>query len=222
MRTAEPSLPPCRIVIIAKAPVPGTCKTRLVPALGPEGAAALATTMLRHTVQTALDAQLGPVELCAAPTAAHPRWAELRLPAELHWSDQGEGDLGQRMARAAERTVARGEHVLLVGSDCPALTKAHLQDAASALKQGDTALIPTFDGGYALLGLAVMQPQLFTGMPWSTAEVASITVARIAKAGLRVTIGPTLHDIDEPEDLVHLPADLPSPPFTTAQKSHAR
>lgn len=199
---------PCRIVIIAKAPIPGTCKTRLIPALGPQGAAALATQMLRHAVHTALGAQLDAVEICAAPSAAHALWASLDLPLQLQWSDQGEGDLGQRMERAANRSLARGEAVLLIGSDCPGLTVQHLRDAASALERGDAAVIPAADGGYALLGLAGKQPTLFANMPWSTADVARITQARLSTAGATVHIGPTLHDIDEPADLAHLPPDF--------------
>ncbi len=198
----------CRVVIIAKAPLAGMCKTRLIPALGADGAAALAAQMLHRAVRTAIGAQLGSVELCAAPSAAHPVWQTLGLTAALDWSDQGEGDLGQRMARAAERTLARGEHLILVGSDCPTLTAAHLRDAAQALRDGKAALIPTFDGGYALLGLAKMQAALFTDMPWSTSVVARITLERLAQTGMPVHIGPTLHDIDEPADLVHLPPDF--------------
>lgn len=211
----------CRIVIIAKAPQAGTCKTRLIPALGADGAAALAAKMLRHTVQTAITAQLGPVELCAAPSAAHPLWGQLHFPSELHWSDQGEGDLGQRMARAAERTLASGEPLLLIGSDCPALTAAHLQDAAGGLQYADASLFPTVDGGYALLGLTKMQPELFNDMPWSTAVVARLTLARLAAARLRVHIGPTLHDIDEPEDLAHLPAEFVDTEPLATQDFHA-
>ena len=197
-------------MIIAKAPLAGMCKTRLIPALGADGAAALAAQMLHRSVRTAIGAQLGPVELCAAPNAAHPVWRTLGLPKALDWSDQGEGDLGQRMARAAERTLARGEHLILVGSDCPTLTAAHLRDAAHALRNGETALIPAFDGGYALLGLATMQAALFTDIAWSTANVARITLERLAQTGVPVHIGPTLHDIDEPADLAHLPPDLAS------------
>ncbi|MBY0409641.1 MAG: TIGR04282 family arsenosugar biosynthesis glycosyltransferase [Burkholderiaceae bacterium] len=198
----------CRTVIIAKAPVAGYCKTRLIPALGPDGAAQLAAQMLKHTVRTAIAAQLGPVELCAAPHAAHPLWATLELPASLGWSDQGEGDLGQRMARAAQRTLARGEHLLLIGSDCPVLTAKHLRDAAGALQPGTAALIPTFDGGYALLGLASMQPHLFTDMPWSTADVARITLDRLAQVGVQVHLSAKVHDVDTPADLDHLPHSL--------------
>lgn len=199
---------PCRIVIIAKLPLAGYAKTRLSPALGEEGAARLAGRMLHHTVRTTLAAQIGPVELCAAPTSAHPGWKALALPGALDWSDQGEGDLGQRMARAAARTLAQGETLLLIGTDCPALTSDHLRTAAAALGDQHEALIPTFDGGYALLGLAEMTPSVFIDMPWSTADVAHLTLKRLSAAGRRVQIGPTLHDIDEPADLVHLPPAL--------------
>ncbi len=210
----------CRIVIIAKAPLAGFCKTRLIPALGRDGAAALALRMLRHTVHTALSAELGSVEVCAAPSATHPLWAALQLPAALNWSNQGEGDLGERMARAAERTLASGDHLLLIGSDCPAITALHLRGAASALQRGEASLIPTFDGGYALLGLATMESGLFTDMPWSTADVANITLARLARAGMPVHIGPTLHDIDEPSDLAQLPVGLGGVDSLTAQDFH--
>ena len=203
-----PRTAPCRIVIMAKAPVAGLCKTRLIPALGPEGAAHLAARMLLHTVQTALDARIGPVEICAAPSANHPAWRTLNLPATLQWSEQGEGDLGARMASAVRRTLARGEHVLLIGTDCPALNAASLQTAAQALATHDAALVPTADGGYALLAMSRLHAGVFENMPWSTPAVAQHTVERFARDGWRVQLGPMLHDIDEPADLVHLPPAL--------------
>lgn len=196
---------PCRIVVIAKAPVAGQCKTRLIPALGPQGAARLAARMLLRTVKTAFDADIGPVEICAAPSARHPAWQSLGLPAKLQWSDQAEGDLGARMAAAARRTLARGEHVLLIGTDCPALCGSVLQSAAQALTTHDAALVPTFDGGYALLALARFHAGIFEHMPWSTPAVAGITLERLAQDGWCVQVGEMLHDIDEPADLVHLP-----------------
>lgn len=106
-----------RIVIIAKAPVTGFCKTRLVPALGAQGAARLAQRMLVHTVQTALAARLGPVELCVTPARQAFDWPGLGLPEGLEWTEQGEGDLGARMGRAAQRVTADGTPILLIGTD---------------------------------------------------------------------------------------------------------
>lgn len=196
---------PLRIVIIAKAPIAGFAKTRLIPALGADGAARLARRMFEHTVRSALDAAVGAVELCVAPTLHDPVWRTLNVPEGTEWSDQGEGDLGARMARAARRTITRGEEVLLIGTDCPALTVAHLQDACRALRDHDASLVPTTDGGYALLGLNRFDPRLFADIPWSTATVAAATLCRIEQLGWTVVSHPPLHDIDEPADLDWLP-----------------
>ena len=107
---------PPRIVIFAKAPVAGLAKTRLIPALGAQGAALLATALLDHAVAQALASGVGPVELCVTPAPADPLWSGLAPQATLTWSDQGDGDLGERMARAAQRVLDAGEPVLLMSS----------------------------------------------------------------------------------------------------------
>ena len=197
---------PVRIVIIAKAPRPGYAKTRLIPALGSQGAAALAQQMLRHAVRIALQANVGRVELCAAPNKGDPAWAALALPTQMEWSDQGDGDLGERMARAALRTLHRGESVLLIGTDCPQMDASHLQRAAASLQNHDACLTPTVDGGYALLGLTQFHASLFSHMPWSTAAVAAQTQARAAAIPWTLHLLDTLRDVDEPCDLLALPA----------------
>jgi len=199
---------PARIVIFAKAPQPGFAKTRLIPALGIQGAADLARRMLAQTVRKALAAGLGPVELCVTPSATDPLWQTLAVPDAVHWSDQGGGDLGQRMARATQRVLDGGEPVLLIGTDCPELGAAHLQRAARALQRSDAALLPTFDGGYALLGLKRFHPSLFAGIAWSSACVAAETLDRFGQQGWTVHSQPMLHDIDEPADLQWLPPDM--------------
>ena len=189
-----------RIVIFAKAPVPGKVKTRLVPALGEEGAALLAQRMLADTVDRALAAALANVELCAAPRPADPQWAG-HLPAGVGLTDQGEGDLGQRLAAAAKRVLDGGERVLLIGTDCPELDSARLNDAAAALDRHDAVIIPATDGGYVLLGLARTDPSLFGDIAWSTGTVAETTIARIRTLGWSLCVGEPLSDIDEPADL---------------------
>ncbi len=212
---------PVRIVIFAKAPQAGLAKTRLIAALGAQGAADLARRMLEQTLQTALAAGLGPVELCATPAPTDPAWRDVALPPGIVWSDQGSGDLGCKMARAARRVLDGGTPVLLIGTDCPQLDGAALQSAAAALQgsaaqddalQGgtircgvDAVLIPAFDGGYVLLGLARFDPSLFAGIAWSTASVAGATLQRLQQLGWRLQIAPMLHDIDEAFDLQWLP-----------------
>lgn len=190
-----------RIVIFAKAPVPGSVKTRLIPALGEVGAARLAHRMLLATIAEAEAARLSIPELCATPHPYDPEWAPFLPGAEIRYTDQGEGDLGQRLARAAKRVTLTGENILLIGTDCPALDRHRLRAAAGALAAHDAVLHPTFDGGYALLGLRRFDPSLFAGIGWSGPDVAADTTARIAALGWSLHLGDTLRDIDEPEDL---------------------
>ena len=183
-----------RIVIFAKEPVAGRVKTRLIPALGAEGAAARAVEMLDRTIAEALGSGCA-VELCGDPDPAG--W--WRGPA-VSLSAQGPGGLGERLARAAERALRRGP-VLLIGSDCPALDRHRLREAALALEGHDAVIHPTEDGGYALLGLRAFDASIFEGLEWSTPSVAAETAARIAALGWSLHEGETLRDVDEPADL---------------------
>ena len=197
---------PVAVIVMAKAPLAGFAKTRLIPALGAEGAAALAERLLRHTVAQARAAALGPVELCCAPDRQHPAFAALHALPGLDWSDQGDGDLGARMARAFERRLVGGHGALMIGTDAPALDATVLRHAAEALSERDAVFVPALDGGYALIGLRRPVPSLFDAMTWSTSTVMARTRERLAVAGLRHLELPALADIDEAADLVHLPA----------------
>tara|TARA_R110002111_G_scaffold143696_2_gene209804 strand:- start:4333 stop:4974 length:642 start_codon:yes stop_codon:yes gene_type:complete len=194
-----------RIVIFAKAPLAGMVKTRLIPALGLDGSALLAKRLLSHTVAQAIAANIGPTELCVSPTTLHPVWKELALPAALVWSAQGEGDLGERLARASQRVTANGESILLIGSDCPSLTAKKIRVAAMALDHYDACMVPVSDGGYALLGLNRHLDAAFIDIPWSTASVAQLTRQRILAEKWTLELFTPLHDIDEAQDLRHLP-----------------
>lgn len=201
------SAPP-RLVVFAKAPQPGLAKTRLIPALGAQGAADLARRMLQHTLQQAMTAKVGTVELCMSPAPGTPAWAGVSLPAGVECCDQGAGDLGQRMALAVDRvTGTLAQPILLMGTDCPALSAAHIVQAAQQLQQHDAVIIPVADGGYVLIGLHAPCPSVFADdMAWSTAVVAGETLRRWAALNLSVWTGPPLQDIDEPADLVHVPS----------------
>lgn len=194
-----------RIVVFAKAPRPGRVKTRLIPALGEAGAARLAEYMLHHTLGAAWAADIGPVELCIDPPPGNADWHGFHLPPGVQTSAQGEGDLGARMARAARRSLDADQRVLLIGTDCPQLDVQTLRDAALLLDMHHAVMHPARDGGYVLLGLSAFHPALFDDMPWSTAQVATLTRERLAALGWRAAVGRTLADIDEPDDLVHLP-----------------
>lgn len=178
-----------RIVIFAKQPVAGKVKTRLIPALGAEGAARLASEMLEQTVTEALATGLE-VELRGDPDPA--KWFE----GDVALAAQGEGDLGERLARASARPP-----LLLIGTDCPDLDRHRLRAAAGSLETHDAVLHPAADGGYVLLGLRRFDPSIFAGIAWSTASVAAETIARIAALGWSLDVRETLADVDEPADL---------------------
>lgn len=199
---------PTRIVIFAKAPIPGFCKTRLIGALGEEGAAALAAKMLCRTVEVAMQANIGPIELCVAPEPEHATLRALDVPPEVVWTRQAEGDLGARMMAAVLRTFARDENVLCIGTDCLALEVKHLKEAALALRQDPVVIAPAHDGGYVLLGLSQFDTSIFQDMAWSTDQVFRETMHRIEHLGWHVTQLDTLRDIDEPEDLAFLPIEF--------------
>ena len=195
----------CTVIVMAKAPLPGFAKTRLIPALGVEGAAAIAHRLLDRAVEQALAADLGGVDLCCAPDSRHAAFARLGESPRVALSPQGEGDLGARMARAFERWLAHVPQVLLIGTDAPALDAALLRQAARALADTDAVFVPAHDGGYALVGLRRPTPSLFDAMLWSTSTVMAQTRERLAAAGLRYAELPAVADIDNAADLVHLP-----------------
>lgn len=196
-----------RLIVFAKAPQAGQAKTRLIPALGPSGAAALARQLLAHALRQAAGADTQAVELCVSPAPQDPAWQGMAFEPAVALTAQGEGDLGERMARAMTRVIEQHQcPVMLMGTDCPGLTSAHLGEAARQLTRHDAVLLPAKDGGYVLIGLKAPCPGLFTDMPWSGPAVAGETLRRMASLGLRVWQGPTLQDIDEAADLAHLPA----------------
>jgi uncharacterized protein len=195
------------LIVFAKAPVAGLAKTRLIPALGPDGAAQLAERLLAHTLQQALALPLAHLELCVTPSDQHPAFEHARAAAagRLQITLQGEGDLGARMHRALSRALSSHSKAVLVGTDAPALDTARLAQAQQALDTHPAVFVPALDGGYALVGLTQPAPALFEGMVWSTPQVMQDTRLRARAIGLAWTELPPVADIDEPADLVHLP-----------------
>ncbi|MEE4383975.1 MAG: TIGR04282 family arsenosugar biosynthesis glycosyltransferase [Pseudomonadales bacterium] len=198
-----------RVLVFARAPEPGRVKTRLIPALGADGAAALYLDLLDHVLAEVAVPRGLAVELWVDRAPASP---ELRARADAMGAAlrvQAEGDLGRRMDHALRRVLAEGALPILVGSDLPGLRAAHLEAAARALQEDAEAVFaPASDGGYGLVGLKRPMPELFADMPWSTPAVMDETAARLAAAGVRWTRLDALWDVDGPEDLARL-ATLP-------------
>lgn len=192
------------VAILAKAPVPGFAKTRLIPSIGAHAAAVLQGHLAEQTVETAVEAAIGPVTLWCAPDPSHSSFMDLGRRHAISLKRQPAGDLGARMAAALAGPT------LVIGSDCPALTPQHLRNAAEALDRADVVLIPAEDGGYVLIGARTLHPELFTGMAWSVNSVLAETRKRIAALGLKATELDPLWDVDCEEDLARMERELPA------------
>ena len=168
-----------RLVVFGRVPVPGRVKTRLARAVGPLAAARLYRLLLEHTLTQARSAG-PPVTLALVDTDGLGEvW---QPPPGLAVVDQGPGGLGDRMGRTFGRHFAAGAEVMvLIGSDLPGLSADLLRDAFSALTSAPVVLGPSVDGGYWLVGQRRPGHDLFSGIPWSTAEVLAATRRRLAE-----------------------------------------
>jgi rSAM/selenodomain-associated transferase 1 len=199
------------VAILARAPIPGAAKTRLIPALGAAGAARLQRWMLQRTVAMALVADVGPVSLWCAGDPAHPDFAVCRAFGRVDLQPQPEGDLGERMLAAiASSSTPAG--TLVIGTDCPALGAAQLRESARALGDHDAVVIPAEDGGYVLIGMKTPAPEAFAGVDWGSARVMAQTRQRLAALGWRWQEADPLWDVDLPQDLDRLFAGYPDAP----------
>ncbi len=194
---------PVAVAVLAKAPVAGFAKTRLIPALGAGGAAALQVRLTERAVATACASGIGPVTLWCTPDESHASFRALRSRFAISLARQCDGDLGARML--APIAAAKGP-ALIIGTDAPALTAAHLRKGADVLSNVDVVVFPAEDGGYALIGMRNAQATLFTDMPWGTADVMEETRRRLRRLGLIWQEPVTLWDVDVPADLDRLRA----------------
>lgn len=192
------------MAVFAKAPVPGQVKTRLAAVLGEEAAAGLHAQLVRHALATALAAGLGEVELWCAPDEHCDFFARCAADFGASLRAQRGADLGARMRSAFDEAFARGEALVLIGADCPALRPADLRAAAGALEAHDVAIVPAQDGGYVLIAMARAVPRIFEGVPWGSPRVMDETRARLAAAAVSWSELPASWDVDRPEDYERL------------------
>lgn len=188
---------PNRLILFTRFPIPGKTKTRLIPTLSAEGTARLQRDMTEHTLRQ------------VRKTGAH---IEIRytggtegpmrgwLGKDLHYAEQGDGDLGERMARAFQEHFNLGaERVVIIGCDCPSNHWKNIRKSFQTLETSDCGIGPASDGGYYLIGLTRLMPELFQGVDWGTKTVLAQT---LAAASCKPVLLPELDDID-------LPADIP-------------
>ncbi len=206
--------------LFGKQPMPGRVKTRLARTFGDDWAARCHEAMLFDALEAwgvgyPIDAQSTSVHnpprerdrrrvFGLAPDESH-SWFAKQIPDAWGWElcPQGEGDLGNRMARFFDRELARPdtERAVLIGSDSPTLLSRLILEAFDALIEHDLVLGPSTDGGYYLIGMSRHLPELFEGVAWSTSTVLGATVESARRSGLRLAVLDPWYDIDAADDL---------------------
>ncbi len=196
---------PVPVLVFTRTPLPGRVKTRLIPAIGAERAANLHRAMLWRTVATAVESGVGPVGLWCNPATEHPYIAEIQREFALEVHLQTGADLGERMHLALRSQPGDAPGAVLVGTDCPFLEAQDLQLAASALREGDDAVIgPAEDGGYYLIGVRQSDMAVFSGVQWGSEQVLAATRQKFRDLGWRWRELATRCDVDRPADLAAL------------------
>jgi hypothetical protein len=199
-----------QLIIFTRYPAPGKAKTRLIPVLGKEGAANLHRLMTQRTIARALSLQNSrQLSVEIHYTGSSQQLMEDWLGTEIIYHQQSEGDLGARMLAAFQKSFNGGiEKVALIGTDCPQLKQQLLAKAFDELSDKDLVLGPAKDGGYYLIGLRCLIPELFDGIHWGSSEVFASTLAIAQNLGLNIGVLPTLVDIDRPDDLIGLDINI--------------
>lgn len=187
-----------KLVVLLKAPRPGIVKTRLAKSIGTDAATAAYQKMVNQLLNGL--SELSDVDLCYAPSDAQSEISPWLRPG---WNSapQAPGDLGKRIAAAFNAAFDSGaEKVVVIGSDCPAVTAEDIQRAWDALKTHDVVFGPATDGGYWLIGLRRPQVDLFQDMPWSKPTVFEESMRRAQQMGMSTRLLRQLSDIDTEQD----------------------
>lgn len=186
------------LMIFVRHPELGKVKTRLARSIGDEMALQVYRLLLQHTFEITNTVACDKYVHYTGDIIADDLWS---APGYRKRAQEGDG-LGERMSAAFKTLLAEGyEKVLIIGSDCYQLNTFIINQAIASLDQYDTVLGPTFDGGYYLLGMKQIIPELFAGKTWSTDTVAQDTMRDLKTLNLSCYLLPKLHDVDEAEDL---------------------
>jgi rSAM/selenodomain-associated transferase 1 len=205
--------PDSRIAVFAREPILGKVKTRLLAALGEEGALALYQQMLARIGSCIGAARLAQLDLWVTSNPSHESFLTICNKTNIY-VQEGD-DLGEKMAFTCDQTLI-GEavqSVLIVGTDCPVMDAAYLDSALTSLQAGSDVVIgPSEDGGYVLIGMRRPLPPLFADIPWGSDRVLAETLSTLEALSINYHLLPTLWDVDIPADLPRL--QTLDPPLT--------
>jgi rSAM/selenodomain-associated transferase 1 len=190
-----------QIAVLARAPVPGQAKTRLVPRLGAVGAARLQAALTRRALRRACALPGAAVALWVAGPIDHPFITACQRDFPIEVRAQPAADLGARMLVAIAHGATSGAATMVIGTDCPAQTVDDLAAAHAALTDHDLVVQPAYDGGYVLIGMHEPVPEIFRDIVWGSSRVLETTRERGRACSLSLAELRTLPDLDHAEDL---------------------
>ncbi|AFY32830.1 TIGR04282 family arsenosugar biosynthesis glycosyltransferase [Calothrix sp. PCC 7507] len=191
------------LIIFTRYPEPGKTKTRLIPALGNVGAADLQRQMTEYTISKVKELQKKTsltveVRFAGGNLQLMQDWLGLNLV----YHSQGEGDLGEKLVRSLFDAFQSGaQQVVIIGTDCPGVNSQVIATAFEQMQTFELVMGPAIDGGYYLIGLRHLVPELFANIDWGTSQVLQQTMDIAQKLNLSHVYLPTLADVDRPEDL---------------------
>lgn len=187
------------IVMFARAPVLGQVKTRLIPALGEQGALDMHLQLMNRQIEVLNQSQQCAKQLWVDLDIEHPAFKNFDGEVKL----QVEGSLGDKMCHAAQKVLQQFSKVVLIGSDCPALDEDYLQQALHSLGKNamDVVLGPALDGGYVLIAMKKVPLEVFQDISWGSELVLEQTINKLNAGSLKFSMLSPLMDIDTPEDL---------------------
>lgn len=201
------------LVLMAKAPIEGEVKTRLIGALTAEQAKQLyiaflsdTFTMMESVEEERDDLRLA---LCYTPEGSEEAFDEVEREGCLMIAQRG-NDLGERLTNCFADAFEQGfDSVIVVGGDSPTLPDEMVVEAFDCLEtENDVVVVPAEDDGYCLIGMRRLHTQVFQNIPWSTNGVMAATETQAKAAGLGFIVGPTWYDVDAPEELERLKREL--------------
>jgi uncharacterized protein len=203
----EATLP--ALAIFARSPKPGSAKTRLIPLLGPRGAAEFHAALVSDVIQ----------KVNALVESAEPYFfgeGDERLISsslsDYRRKRQHGADLGERLERAFRQLLRRHRRAVIIGSDSPALSPRAIRQAFRELRGRDAVLGPCPDGGFYLIGLRRIERGLFEGVHWGTDLAFGEMRANLAAHGFSCSILEPVADVDRPEDVEQLRNELTQNP----------
>ncbi len=191
-----PKFKSAAIIIFIKNAEKGKVKTRLASTLGDDKALQIYKALLGHTRKTVLSIPMERLLYYSSYINFEDDWPA----SEFHKYLQPEGNLGDRIAYAFEKAFKNFERVIIVGSDCPTLSKKILTEAFEQLQHHNFVIGPAQDGGYYLLGMRQFSPSVFENIEWSTESVLPDTISAIKKLDATYHLLPELSDVDYEAD----------------------